>query len=310
MMPKKTNKTAIICHDAGGAEILSSYIQQQGIDPLFCIDGPAGKIFERKFGSIEINRIEQIIDQVDCCLCGTSWQSDLEWRALELARSKGIKSIAYLDHWVNYRERFIRNGEEHLPDELWVGDLYAQGIAEDIFPELQVCFVENPIFSNIHNEVLMLKEYVRPSSLGITILFVSDNLAESMKKQYGNERHWGYTDSDTLKYLLQHLDVFKEKVNKIIVRPHPSESIHNFSLDTNTEICLVEIGGEKSLLEEIALSDVVVGSESMAMVIALIAKKRVISCIPPGGKECSLPQIEIEKMKNLVVKNRVVNEIL
>ena len=304
-------KTAVICHDAGGAEILSSYIRQKSIKPFFCIDGPAVSIFERKFGTLRVDCLEQVIDQVDRLLCGTSWQSELEWYGIELARTKGKKSIAFLDHWVNYRERFIRNGIEHLPDEIWVGDSYAQIIAEKTFPELQITFVENPSFSDIYDEISIFKRNVRPSSSGLTVLFVSDNLAESMMKQYGNERHWGYTDNDTLEYFLQHLDILNEAVNKIIIRPHPSESVNNYKWVESTKSFSVEIGGEKTLLEEIALSDVVVGAESMAMVIAVIAGKRVISCIPPEGKDCSLPQVEIEKMQNLIEeKNKVVNEVL
>jgi hypothetical protein len=38
----------------------------------------------------------------------------------------------------------------------------------------------------------------------------------------------------------------------------------------------------------------------MAMVIGLIGGKRVISCIPPGGPACALPQAEIESMRNLL----------
>jgi len=40
----------------------------------------------------------------------------------------------------------------------------------------------------------------------------------------------------------------------------------------------------------------------MAMVVALLAKKRVISTIPPGGMVCDLPQAEIEHLQVLVTK--------
>ena len=32
---------------------------------------------------------------------------------------------AFLDHWTNYRERFLLDGSPVLPDELWVGDEHA-----------------------------------------------------------------------------------------------------------------------------------------------------------------------------------------
>ncbi|MGB1984427.1 MAG: hypothetical protein ACPHOH_03080, partial [Porticoccaceae bacterium] len=43
-----------------------------------------------------------------------------------------------------------------------------------------------------------------------------------------------------------------------------------------------------------------VGCESMAMVVGLLAKKRVISAIPPGGRPCQLPQPAIENLQQLV----------
>ena len=42
-----SGKTAIVAHDAGGAEVLSSYVRQQGLDCLFSLRGPALAIFER-----------------------------------------------------------------------------------------------------------------------------------------------------------------------------------------------------------------------------------------------------------------------
>jgi hypothetical protein len=68
------------------------------------LEGPALKIFERKLGPIEQMPLDDALRQSDGLLCGTSWQSDIEWRAIELARSRGKPSAAFLDHWVNYRE--------------------------------------------------------------------------------------------------------------------------------------------------------------------------------------------------------------
>lgn len=310
-MFEQKNKIAIVCHDAGGAEILASYIKQQGIKPFYCIDGPAVNVFKRILGILKSDCLEQVIDQVDCLLCGTSWQSELEWHAIDLANKKNKKSIAFLDHWVNYRERFVRNGVEHFPDEIWVGDSYAKKIAENIFPELRISLVENPSFSNISKDISKFKKNIKPSSKGLTVLFVSDNLAESMMKQYGDERYWGYTDKDALEYLLQNIDILSKSISKVIIRPHPSEPASNYKWVSSSNRFVIEIGGDKTLLEEVALSDVVIGAESMAMVIALMAGKRVISCIPPGGKDCSLPQDEIEIMQNLIKERDIaVNEVL
>ena len=65
----------------------------------------------------------------------------------------------------------------------------------------------------------------------------------------------------------------------------------------------IAIGGENNLLEEILKNDIIVGCESMAMIIGLIAKRRVISAIPPQGKDCILPHPEIEHLKSFIHKH-------
>ena len=54
----KNNRTivGVACHDAGGAEIVSSYIIQNNIVAKYCLEGPAINVFERRLGNIEIIR--------------------------------------------------------------------------------------------------------------------------------------------------------------------------------------------------------------------------------------------------------------
>ncbi len=144
----------IIAHDAGGAEVLSSYVRRTGLRCLYVLQGPARKIFERKLGNIETLPLDEAIRQADWVLCGTSWQSELEFDAIKLARALGKRSVAFLDHWVNYRERFERKGELNLPDEIWVGDPIAAELAGKIFDLTPIRLVENPYFMDIREEVL------------------------------------------------------------------------------------------------------------------------------------------------------------
>ena len=148
---------AVISHDAGGAEILSSYVRQRDLDCLFVLEGPASKIFERKLGSIRVCKLEDAVRQSQSILCGTSWQSDLEFNAIKLARKIGRRSIAFLDHWINYRDRFIRSNEIILPDEIWVGDSISQVMAQEIFTSLPITLVDNPYVQDIRKELTAIK---------------------------------------------------------------------------------------------------------------------------------------------------------
>ena len=289
---------AVVSHDAGGAEIVSSYVAQQGLNCSYSLEGPALKIFERKLGSLNVVPLEVSIQQSDWLLCGTSWQSDLEWRAIRMSRNQGKHSVAFLDHWVNYRERFVRGEETCLPDEIWVGDEQAKVLALRALPEVKIWMAGNPYFEDLKRELAAIPKSNEAGDLNV--LFVTAPLREHGVRGFGNERHWGYAEEDALHYFLSNLHVLGQPVARIVIRPHPSEPLHKYDwLKQEYKLPIVN-GGTRTLLEEIAECDVVVGFDSMAMVVGLLAGKRVISCIPPGGDASVLPQPEIEHMQSLI----------
>jgi hypothetical protein len=294
------SKVCIISHDAGGAEILASYVAQNKLDSLFVLAGPAIAVFERRIGKIDIVELEEALPSCDWCLCGTSWQSDLEWQAIRQARDGHKRVVVFIDHWVNYRERFIRQGIEHLPDEIWVGDSYAQTLASQIFLNIPIKVVENPYFQDIQHKLRHFPQTEASTANGIKILYVCEPIAEHALKQYGDERYWGYTEHDAISYFLENLDIFDQPVNKVTIRTHPSESPDKYKYAQDSFGDLVIQGGQKTLIEEINQCSVVVGCETMAMIVGILANRRVISCIPPGGKPCSLPHREIEHLSQLL----------
>ncbi len=290
---------AVISHDAGGAEILSSYVRQQGLDCLYVLAGPARKIFERKLGPIEVHSLKHAIRHSRSILCGTSWQSDLELNAIKLARSMGKHSVAFLDHWVNYRERFVRSGKTYLPDEIWVCDEIANGMAREIFPGMNIRQIENPYFQDLRRALEVVARS-SPSRAPRSILYVCEPVREHALRQFGNELHWGYVEEDALRYFLSNVGACGVSVERIVIRPHPSEPAGKYDWAADEFELPIVFGGTDSLLAEITASDAVVGCNSMAMVVGVLAGKRVISCIPPGGQPCALPQPEIQSMQAIL----------
>ena len=290
---------ALVCHDAGGAEILSSWAKLQSEEYCRVTGGPASEIFDRKLGICESLDLEQAIQKSDWLLCGTSWQSDLEKRAITLGRRSGKKVISFIDHWVNYPERFIIDGRLILPDEIWVGDIDAEIIAAKEFPVTPIVLQNNPYFSELKAQLENISRTQTEKDLK-TILYVCEPIREHALLQHGDEYYWGYTEEDALKFFLENVAVLGVKVKEIQVRPHPSEVSSKYFWSSTNQNFNVVIGGKRSLLEEIVAADIIVGCESMAMVVALLDHKRVISSIPPGGKACGLPQKAIEHLQNLV----------
>ncbi len=296
----QSGKTAIVAHDAGGAEVLSSYVRQQGLDCLFALQGPACAIFERKLGPYKNLTLEAALQGSERLLCGTSWQSGLELDAIELARAVGKPSVAWLDHWVNYRDRFKREDHMVWPDEVWVGDRDAYELARKHLPEISLWLVENPYFLEIRDSLQNERSLHQPLQGQLSVLYVCEPVREHALLRFGNELHWGYTEEQALRYFLGHVDALGMPVGRIIIRPHPSEAAGKYDQIIAEFALPISFSQGHTLSAEVASSDCVVGCSSMAMVIGLIGGKRVVSCIPPGGPPCSLPQVGIERLQNLV----------
>ena len=293
---------AIVAHDAGGAEILASYVAQSNISCKLVLDGPAVNVFKRRFGAIEICTLEEAIPACDWCLCGTGWQSDLEWCAIEQAHNMQKRVVAFLDHWVNYRQRFERNGIEQLPDELWVGDIDAERLAREHFPGISIQLIPNPYFIELKRKIADLEmDNDSVSGGGQKVLFVCDNISDHARLRYGNERYWGYTEFDAIEYFLGNIQVLSDYVESVVIRPHPSDNTGKYDWVLDKYPRTVKLSDGKPLIEEIVESDMIVGCESMALVIGLLAKKKVVSCIPPGGPICRLPQNDIIHLRELVI---------
>ncbi len=289
----------VVAHDAGGAEILSSYLRRGGLDFACCLEGAARGVFSRKFGEVRNLPLEALIEASDWLLCGTSFLSDLEWQALCLGRKVGKRTVAVLDHWVNYRERFLRHGEQRLPDEIWLGDEVGFGLAQKVLPEVPLKLVPNAYFLDLQDEIESLSRKPREARCGLHVLYVCEPLRDDGIALYNDERYWGYTEEEALRHFVANVGHLGGRIARIVVRAHPQELRNKYAWAVNAFDLPIITDEDKTLLEQVVASDVVAGCASMAMVVGLIAGKRVVSCIPSGGKTVPLPHPEIERMGNM-----------
>ena len=298
LMQNKQEIVGVICHDAGGAEIVSSYILLNNIKAKYCLKGPAIRVFERKFGTIKNNSLIDLVNESSWLLSGTSWQSNLEYNAIRESIKQDKRIVVFLEHWINYPERFERNGITLLPDEIWVGDVYAKNIAEGCFENTNIELKDNPYLSIVRKSLSRFKPKKEMEGK-YTALYVCENISRHMLLKYEDENYLGYTEHDSLKLFLDNIDKINKNIDTIILRPHPSDSnpqekynwIERHPVYTLYD---VQFSKEESLLQDIVDCDIVVGAESMAMVVGMTAEKRVVSSIPKEGRKCVLPFPEIE----------------
>jgi hypothetical protein len=295
----------IVAYDAGGAEVISSYVRQQQLTCIYSLAGPALNIFQKKIGDIKNLPLEKAMMSCDSLLCGTGWQSELEWEAVQLANKYGKHSVAFLDHWVHYKERFIRKGGLQLPSEIWVGDEDALRIAQNVFSDvsLPIKLVPNPYVNDIKNDLSKYAAEHKSSDLGKRILYICEAMQEDELIYQKNKRAWGYTEADALRYFFENISILSSEACQITIRPHPAEKPGKYQwVSKEYKQFPIKISEGRTLVQDVLESDLIVGCESMALTIALLAGKRVISCIPPGGKPCALPSSEIEHLQQLVGK--------
>ncbi len=298
-------RIALVAHDAGGAEILSALaLAYPDKTWHICVQGPAQAVFARKLPGVASLPPETVLQQVQAVICGTGWQSRLEWAALQAAQRKGLPSAAFLDHWVNYASRFVRDGVYAWPTQIWVGDSDALPLAQAMLaqmdfsqqptPDLQL--LPNPYCAAIRAQFARLRERA-PEAVNDSPhhLFISEPIAAHAEREFGNPRHWGYTEFDALERLIAHLPAGSH----LIIRPHPAEPADKYSawLDRSQQEhrLHISIDAQTPLFIQIAAANTVYGCNSMALVVALLADKPVVCCIPPGGAGCVLPQEGIQR---------------
>lgn len=286
-----TGVVGLVAHDAGGAEIIASYAL---IYPQYklILEGPAINILNNRLESCINNKLSDVLSICDWFLCGTSGLSNLEWNVISEAKRQGKKVISFLDHWMNYPERFLRGGVVHLPDEIWVGDDYAELLAKKHFDHSLIKRVTNPYLISIQNNIEEIKKIDSKKDTA-TVLFVSENISGHSALQSTNPEDLKYSEFDAIEYLIDNISLLGDQVKNVVIRPHPSDPDGKYDYLINQYDSIARISKGRSLLEDVMEFEIIAGCQSMAMVVGLLANKKVVCCIPPGGRICQLPHREI-----------------
>ena len=286
---------AVVAHDAGAANLIAGWLKDVPTEHIrISIAGPALDIFAGEFPHLTNMGMTDALDGAATLLSGTSSRAtNIEHEARVLARERGIHSIGVIDHWVNYGERFVRNEQRVLPDEIWVSDEIALSLA-------QSCFSAHPVRLLRNRYLDQLVEKISAETLAKTdgkarVLYVLEPIRE----------HWGSNDTPGE---FQALDFFISKLGslglgndtEIRLRAHPSDPPGKYNAWCAAHSRLnLSVDTTQTLSGLIAWADRVVGCETFAMVIALHANKQTLSTLPPWAPPCKLPHKGIRMLRDL-----------
>lgn len=290
MRPLLDAKTAIVAHDAGAANIIVAWLSEASAREIGAVmRGPAERIWQERFPDIGLARdLDTAIQGAHRIVTGTGWQSDLEHGARVAVAQSGKASVAVIDHWVNYRERFVRDAVEQLPDEIWVTDDYALRMGRDAFPPgMKIEQFENTYLANTVRKVRDIDRDAKD------ILYIAEPILALWDDRAGGE-------FQALDYFLAHrsrLDI--DPALPIRIRLHPSEPKDKYDKWIAAQRAPVVVDREPDLAHAIAGARWVAGCHSYAMVVALEAGRRVVSTLPPWAPPCPLPHDEIIHLRNM-----------
>ena len=276
---------AAVCHDAGGANHviawLRAYADLRDVRPVMA--GPAERLWQHAFpGRRAQASIEDALRGADLVLTGTGWGSDLEHEARRLAREAGIRSVAALDHWVNYPSRFRRGDAVVWPDEFWVVDEYARGLARQAFPGATIRLQPNEYLAE------QLRDIRQPQGAPPALLYI----LEPMRSD------WGRGVAGEFQSHVERADLPPDMV--LLLRPHPSENPEKYAewIARHPERD-IQMDDSASLAQAISRARYVAGCESFALTVALAAGRQVFCSLPPWAPSCRLPHDGLVHIKDL-----------
>lgn len=251
---------------------------------------------------VSIFSMEKIleIEKPDLVLTGTATQDKnhkyvLEHNITLAAKERSIKSLAVLDLWGNYTERFSdsNTGEifKFISDKIAILDeICKEKMIEEGFPEKRLAITGNPSFDELielkNNFSEKDKEKVK-QELGLAIdSYLIMYASQPIELHYKEDL--GYTEKTVLKNLIESVIDFKDKEKiSLLVKLHPRENKEDLGAvikDYEFSKLQIKLDQEYNTRKAILASDSIFSPFSTVLVESTYLDKPSIS-IQPGLRD-------------------------
>lgn len=285
---KKKHKIIFAAQDPGGFEAIQPVVEKIKKDVCFetfvLLAGEARRLAkERKIAHIDANRfgpsaIEALVERErpDLIFTATSSGLSIEKQITKIAKEPGIKTVALMDFWGNYRLRFSDPGTgnlNYLPDAILAIDrVMKQEMIKNGFESAKIFITGSPAFDN-------LGQRKKNPPAGKFIAFFCQPFSELARK--GETVDQGFDEIGVLKDLVEVLGSLGVKL-PVKIKLHPKAKISGkFSGIINQAKKLdVSLENKLSVADLIENSAIVTGMNSVILFKAALAGKKVLSYQP------------------------------
>ena len=265
----RCSSLSIVSHDAGGANFLEAFLRAHKlVSGNLNVCGPAEKIFSAASATTQ----SLGVDIPEILLATTGWQTNFEKSNIKAAFERHLRTIVFLDHWTNFKERLEYEAERLPVSEFVTFDETAKELASKVFPDAIVyCF---PNYYLIEQSLKVRDLRSLKNSLEIDYLYIGEPSCD--KK---------YLEKDAFSNFLAKIGAQKAVDLKIALRPHPSQSVESyFEMLAEFPTYSVSITQGTTLAEDLARSKAVVGCNSMALELAHMSQVPAYCAIPKPFK--------------------------
>ena len=286
-------KILLFAHDPGGANAILPLIEplSQEHELFIFAKGPALLKLPNS-QKLKGTTLKSIMP--DFLITGTSANDKTEKYLWQEAKDLNIKSMAILDHWVNYGIRFSKYGLNEidkfdkkcnfLPNFICVMDKFAkQEMIKDGVPEEIIFPLGNPHFEQL------IKQSKNNKNVGSTFAKEDEFLITFASEPYIEDYGQGYEK----KVLTDLIEIVKDKNVKIIVKLHPKEDFSKYA--EFAKISNIIFDKDTSSIEIIMASDLIISMTSMFLIEAMILGKNILSYQPN----------EIDSNKFILTRNKI-----
>jgi len=289
---EKDLKIAIFAHDAGGSDLLLELLRASlhvGEFKVFCTsDSPCKILIQNKrlktyeehiYPTRELIFFKLNLFKPDIILYSTGWQNHFEYHFLAYAKKHNLPTVAFLDNWTNYKERFgypKKGWRKNLPDFIAVHDEASRTLANSLDLK-NIVSIKNYVLAK------QLKEYKDKSIKKCdTLLFLSEPTSKVAKKTYADADYWGFNEEKVFRTILENQKRLACK--KLVVRLHPSDEPDIYK-NIKPDVTI----SNNSLVEDMSCAKVVIGLDTSALNLAFLLGKKAISYIPSNKRDFHVP---------------------
>jgi len=269
----KSKKIIFIISDPGSANIILSIIKKFKLKRInfFFTNHNIKKYFtnfKNKF--LEINSLKTLIKKnyFDLGVIGTGYPPKYIHLANYLKNYK-IFTVAILDHWLNFLERFKKNKSLFKPDIILMTHKINYRL-DNFFKDIKIFNVKNYYLEEQIREIKKIKK------VKYDCCYINDPASYIVNAKLRKK-----LIVDSVKCFISFIK--NRRITKVLIRPHPKDDLFRFKnmikkivkYKKEFDESNLVISKSKNISKDIGSSDSIFGMKSFGLFIALKAKKNV-----------------------------------